>query len=241
MKRLFAVLTLCALLPMTAMAQTTAAIAPVTNTMEQSAVLTTVGSAEVSVKPDMVLLTFHMVSTATTVAAAQEAAVQQVDALSQALEGLQISSEDIYTSAYAVTTQYSYQYGKLGEGETPTGYNISSDIAVRLRQLNQLGQVVDVALQLGAEADYDLSFESSKIQEAYDKAMALAVGDGMRKAELLAASAGKTLGALKTVTELEEGLNPTEQVRAASDDSAENILRYLLTIEASVEVSYEMK
>lgn len=200
------------------------------------------GSAEVTVQPDIAVLTFDVRSTAETVTAAQNANADKLKTLNAALEAYGVLSEDIYATYYSVDTVYSYQYGKLGEGESPSSYSVTRDLIVKLHDVGMVGGVIDVALQNSAENSYSLTFESSQAQAAYDRALEMATADAMRKAALLAKASGLTLGQLTGVQEQDANARAADvngslvEAAATADD-----VNYIMRVDACVEVSYQVQ
>ena len=200
--------------------------------------LTAIGSGVVTLSPDIAVLTFRLSSTAATVAEAQGASAASAEGLYAALEGVGVSREDTHAVSYSTATLYSYQYGKLGEGESPSGFTVTSDVVVRLKDLQALGTVIDVAMQSGADSSYEMSFESSQAQAAYDRALGLATTDAMRKAELLAEASGLTLGPILSIRECGEGAAPSGEQETMPGTEVEGGLHYEIQVSAYVEVRY---
>lgn len=242
MKRLISLLVCCLMLVGTALAEGSAIPTPGPEQLSQktqATVLTAVGQGTVSLAPDIAVLTFHLKSTAATVADAQNASMNNAEALYAALESVGVKREDIYNVNYRTATVYSYQYGKLGEGENPSGYSVDNDVMARLRDVKALGMVIDTAMQNGADSSYEMSFESSQAAAAYDHALTLAAADGMRKAELLAKASGLRLGKLLSLRECPDSAASVSVEEDLSDPEEPNSLRYALQVTASVEICYE--
>ncbi len=235
MKRLALLLLalMLALAPLAAMAQAEASesapgdAAPAVEPTEIHAI----GSASVPLPADIAVLTLFVSATGDTVTDAQAAAEAVMTALTEAIAQKGVEPDDVQTVSYGVETIYNYQYSKLGEQETPSGYSVSSDIRVRVRDAERVGEVIDAAVLSGAKSSYELTFESSRQQEAYLEALSLATADAMQKAALLAKASGLTLGALKSVTET--------QPAAVADIGANT--RTDLAAVAAVEVCYRVE
>ena len=85
-----------------------------------------------SLPADVVVLTLCVQGAGDTVTAAQDKAEQVMQSLRSALAEMGISEHEAQTAYYGVETVYNYQYSKLGEKETASGYTVSIDLAVRL-------------------------------------------------------------------------------------------------------------
>ena len=198
-------------------------------------VLTAVGVGTVTLAPDVAVLTFQLSNTAITAAEAQATSAAAAERLCAALETAGVSRENMHIVHYAAETVYDYQYGKLGEGATPSGAYARQSVSVRLEELSTLGALIDSALQNGAESSYELRFESNQTQEAYNRALRLATEEAMRKAALLADVSGLTLGRLLSLRELESS---QAAVGVADGASATANTRYQITVTARAEARY---
>ncbi|MEG2481562.1 MAG: SIMPL domain-containing protein [Clostridia bacterium] len=215
----------------------------------QPASICATGSARVPIVSDHAVLTLCMRKNAKSVEAAQLAADAALAALHDALLSIEgVTSADIHTEYNGVKTLYHYQYGKLGQQETPAGFQVSAHLAVTVKNKALLGRVLDTAIQNGAENSYRLAFQSSQTSAAYDTALAQATAEAVRKVQLLAQAAGLTLGKLQSVTELSSLSEQSEAVSggAQSGDAVVNVeieqaevpLDSALSVEAVVRVCY---
>ncbi|MEF9878733.1 MAG: SIMPL domain-containing protein [Clostridia bacterium] len=218
----------------------------------QPASICATGSARVPIVSDHTVLTLCVLKSANSVEAAQLAADAALAALHDALLSIEgVTAADIQTEYDGVKTLYHYQYGKLGQQETPAGFQVSAHLAVTVKNKALLGRVLDAAIQNGAENSYRLAFQSSQTSAAYDTALADATAEAVRKAKLLAQAAGLTLGALQSVTELstlsgQSAAVSGEAQSGVADQNAEAQqeevpLDSALSVEAMVQVCYAAK
>src|SRR5262249_51333353 len=70
----------------------------------------------------------------------------------------------------------------------------SYDLSVTVRKLDQMGDVLDGAVEAGANRNLAISFGCSKIDELVDEARAKAVAEARKKANLYVTGAGARLG-----------------------------------------------
>lgn len=127
-----------------------------------------------SLPADIVVLTLCVQGSGDTVTAAQDKAEQVMQSLRDALAQMGISEHDAQTAYYGVETVYNYQYSKLGQQETASGYTVSIDLAVRLDDPTRVGEVIDAAIRTGAQNSYELAYESSEARDAYFEALGAA-------------------------------------------------------------------
>ena len=226
MKKLMALLLLAALLlPTLALAD--------------EATLTVIGTASVTVRPDMARISVGVESKAKTVNEASEANAQTMTAVIEAIKAAGVAENDLSTENYYVGMEYNY--GSFGDPEVE-GYSVSNTLNVRIRDTEKIGAIIDAALAAGANQVYGVTFLSSEEKDAHDEAMTLAIQEGMRKAALMAMAAGKQLGALESV---EESGSYAYAVNTSYDDkvmaAGTSIMAENLTVTASVTMTYELR
>ena len=204
---------------------------PAADLTAQETTIRATGTESVSLPADIVVLTLCVQGSGDTVTAAQDKAEQVMQSLRDALAQMGISEHDAQTAYYGVETVYNYQYSKLGQQETASGYTVSIDLAVRLDDPTRVGEVIDAAIRTGAQNSYELAYESSEARDAYFEALGAATADAMAQAILLAEASGLELG---RVTEVQGD----ESTVMATSVSAETPVHPHLSVTATVEVCY---
>lgn len=207
--------------------------------LAEDAALKVIGTASVTVRPDMARVSVGVESKAATVQEASKANAQTMNAVIEAIKASGVAENDLSTENYYVGV--SYDYSSFGE-PTVEGYNVSNTLNVRIRDTEKIGAVIDAAIAAGANQVYGVTFLSSEEKDAHDEAMALAIQEGMRKATLMAMAAGRQLGALE---EIEESGSYAYAVNTSYDAKAmaagTSIMAENLTVTASVTITYELK
>ena len=232
---------ICVALTLLLMMTVPFAVAMETFPLAENVLLTTTGNASVMITPDFVTVSLGVSTQAATVAQAQAENAAQIQAVINALVAQGVAEKDIQTSYFGVNPVYDYSYS--GSEEKVRAYAVENNMQVIVRDIAKASAVLDAAMAAGANRSYGLNFDSSKRAEAYDQALTLAVQEAMRKAEILAAAAGKTLGAMLTVTEQGASYNGVYPVNARSMDAAGGtpIMSGGITVDASVTVAYQTK
>lgn len=160
---------------------------------EDDRVLKVTGSATVTLAPDTVTIRLGVNTKDQNVQTAQQQNAQIMEAVKQAIFALGVEEKDVITDYFNVynTTDYS------ADGQPKKEYFVIEHmLRVTVRDLNQVGAVLDAAVNAGANQSSGIEFSSSKANEAYQKALARAVEDAAMKAQIMAAAAGKQLGDL---------------------------------------------
>ena len=101
-----------------------------------------------------------------------------------------------------------------------TGYTVSNNVQVRVRDLTKLGAILDEAIGAGANAVNGVEFIVSKESELLDGARKSAVEDARRKAALYAEAAGAKLGPITTLSEQTIGPPPRPMYRMEAASAA---------------------
>jgi uncharacterized protein YggE len=124
-----------------------------------------------------------------------------MDAVTEALKGMGVASEDLQTAGFNVWTEEVYDPVAGG----PTGdrlYHVSNQLRVVVRDLSSIEGLLDDALGAGANNINGLTFSIEDTSGLIDNARADAVADAQTRAEHLAAQMGVTLGDPISATEL---------------------------------------
>jgi hypothetical protein len=140
------------------------------------------------------------------------------------LRSLGIERKDIQTANFNLNPQYDYNR-ETGE-QTFTGYQVSNNVQVMLRDLERAGEVLDALVGAGANTIYGPNFMLEDDVEAKATARRNAFQRGMRQAEEFARMAGYSGVRLLEVSESFQGSGPVPQgamarvsAEAASDAS----------------------
>lgn len=230
-KLLTLLLTLAMLLPVFAQAEHAAA---------PGATITVSGNATVTLKADYAQVTVGVSTKAPTVEEASRKNTAAIHAVIAALTEAGVLEEDIATSNYSVNAEY--DYSSMG-GQRLTGYNVSNQLNVTIRDMEHIGATLDKATAAGANTIYNIQFLSTKADAAMDEATAYAVQDAMRRAQLLADAAGLQLGSIVSITDTVTGYGGMPRTYKSTMDSAagNSILPDDASVSASVTIVFELK
>lgn len=206
--------------------------------------LTVHGTSSITLKADYGSINLGVNTKGATVAEAQAANSETMDKVIAAIREQGVAEEDIVTSSFNVYANYDYQYSKLTEGESVSGYQVENMLMVTVRDLNKISKVLDAAMGAGANQSYGITFSSSEQAKAYDEALKAAAKDGARKAELLAASMDKALGELVTMEEKEYSYNlygGSAMYKAEDAAAGTPILAGQIVVNATVSLTYNFE
>ncbi len=234
MKKLFALILALILtaLPLASLAETVA--------VTEGATITVTGSAAVTLRADYARISVGVSTKAETVEEASKQNTAAIHTVIAALTEAGVKEEDIATSNYSVHAEY--DYSSFG-GQKLSGYNVTNQLTVILRDMEHIGATLDKATAAGANNIYNIEFLSTKADAAQDEATAYAVQDALRKAKLLAEAAGLNLGGIVSIEENSSGYYVTARTYAAKDAVAtsNSILPDDTSVSASVKIVFELK
>lgn len=158
-------------------------------TTQKTDTFSVMGQGTVSVSPDVAVVNAGVTVSAGTVKQAQNELNTKINAVSSAIKKLGVSDKDIQTSNYSVYPQYDYQ-----AGQKITGYQASSSLMIKVRDIEKANEVIDAATANGANQVSGISFEVDDKTKAENEAREKAVSEARRKAEDAARIAGFKLG-----------------------------------------------
>jgi uncharacterized protein len=157
------------------------------------------GEGSVTVQPDYARITTGVTTRARTVKEATDANTKLMGAITAALRDFGIEQKDIQTSRFSV--QPVYAPAQPNTEPKLSGFSVSNQLNVTIRQIAMVGTILDRLIAAGANDLGGVEFLHSDLSKALDQAREAAVADARRKAELYARAAGLELGRVAWITE----------------------------------------
>ena len=178
--------------------------APIANAQAASAgaprTITVVGEGKVRIQPDVARANFGVEVVRPSVREALDENKQVMDEVLAALEAQGISERDIQTTGFSI---YAERFGPQGPlPEDQVNYRVSNNVMVVVRDLENVGAVVDLAVEAGANNIYGIEFRVDDPSSLESEARQGAVEDAAAKAEELADLTGVTVGAVLSISEV---------------------------------------
>lgn len=160
--------------------------------------IVTSATGEARVTPDRAHVLIGVQTRAATAAQAGADNATRTRAVIDAIKARGIPAAQIGTSEYNLYPEYDNREPPREGPQTPRviGYVANNTVRVEVRQLNQVGAVIDAALAAGANMVNTIQFFASNVDAARRTALGEAVGRARADAEALAKAAGGSLGAL---------------------------------------------
>lgn len=205
--------------------------------------VTVSGSGSVVAEPDIARLTGGFVREGQTAQAALAANTTTMTKVIAGVKAQGIEPRDLQTSSFHVEPVMVYPKDAAKDGPPRiTGYRVSNQVTVTVRDLAKVGDVLDRLISSGANQVHGLSFEVSKADSLKDEARRLAVQNAQRRAKLLAEAAGAELGRVVQISEETDGGAPQPAFRAkAMSAGPVPIERGSDVLEARVTATWELK
>ncbi|MDR2899110.1 MAG: SIMPL domain-containing protein [Clostridiales bacterium] len=152
--------------------------------------ITVSGQGTVKVKPDVAYITLGVQTDAKVANDAQKKNTEIMNNVIAAVKAMNIAEKDIMTSGYSIYPQYDYT------SNTPviTGHSVMNNITVTVRNIDTVGDVIDKAIEAGANTTNSIQFNVSDPSPYYAQALKTALADAKAKGLTIAESLGVKIG-----------------------------------------------
>jgi uncharacterized protein YggE len=151
------------------------------STTEPAPSITITGHGKVLYAPDMGYIHVGVSADGVTAAEAWQKNEAIVKKIFESLKDLGLAEKDFKTTNLNVQPRYLQQKDKAPKF---LGYTVTYDLVVTVRDLKQMGDLLDRMVEAGANRNMNVSFGCSKVDELLDQARANAVGDARKRASL---------------------------------------------------------
>ena len=155
------------------------------------------------------------------------------------LKAASIAAKDIQTSQLSVSPRYTQS--KEGRPATVSGYTVSNQVRVTVRDVKRLGEILDQAITLGANQMHGISFEVSTAESLKDDARKAAMQNARRRAELYATAAGVQLGQVLRISEDVRDVGGPMLQKSRAGLANVPVEAGTQTLEVEVHVTYALK
>lgn len=174
--------------------------------------ITVVGDSQTKVAPDTAVITFSVVTQNSQALTAQQENARKSEAVKTAVEAIVSNAKpEIKTNDYSLSPEQDYYSGKMPK---IVGYEVKNTITVSIKDLSQVGAVIDAATKAGANSVEGIAFVLREDSPAQGDALALATKQAMAKAQAIAQSLN---GKIVRVVETTEGGVPNQQPNSFND------------------------
>lgn len=179
--------------------------------------ITVNGEANISAEPDQAQIDIGVVTQARTAPEASKENAERLTRVLAEIKKLLGKEDEVKTSGYSLTPNYRYPQG--GKPEI-VGYTASNTVRIKSARLDQVGRLIDAAMQAGANNVNRLVFTLKNEQAAQLEALRTASAKAKSKAEAIAGSLGLKIVRISAVTEGERTVQPVfRQAMAARGEA----------------------
>ena len=202
------------------------------------------GSGEALLAPDIAYIYVGVHTENATAAEAVEENTAQTETLMQAIRDFGIDPKDIRTTNFSIYPMDRFD-PSTGMPSGEKVYAVDNTVYVTARDLAKLGDLLDTAVEAGANNINSVQFDVAEKDEALKQARAEAVKDAESQAQSLAQAAGLSLGEIQSISFSEAQPYPIFDGKggggAVAAEAAVPIQPGQLTFTVAVNVTYELK
>jgi uncharacterized protein YggE len=199
-------------------------------------IITVTGEGEVSIAPDLAVLTAGVTTTGKTAREASETNAKAMTSVMGALKTIGIEERDIATTRLSL-----FPLRDQKVEQRVTGFQAANQLTVKIRDVAKTADVIDRLVAAGVNDIGDVQFVVSAPSKPLDAAREAAIADARRKAELYAKAAGVILGQAKMISEEGVAAPPPIMMRAGREAAGTPVSAGEQTQRVSVTVSYELQ
>jgi len=196
-------------------------------------------SGMVVVEPDLAHISTGVVTEGET---AKDAIARNNAVMGKLIAGLKaggIAARDIQISALNVEPRYTQ--AKDGRPAVLSGYRVTNQVRLTVRDVTKVGEVLDQAITLGANQVHGIGFDVANAETLKDEARKQAIANARRRAELYATAAGVQLGPVLQITESGHAMRPFAGAQRAAMAASVPIEAGTRTLAVEVHVTYGLK
>ncbi|MCA0928684.1 SIMPL domain-containing protein [Ruegeria profundi] len=201
--------------------------------------ITVDASGIVQAAPDMATITVGVTNEDPQASNAMQATSDAVSLILKRLEDMGLEARDVQTRDLSLSPVWSGRNTSTGNRPEISGFVASNTVQVRVRDLAQLGTIMDGVIEDGANDFRGLTFGVQDPTPLQAEARAKAVAEAMAKAEQLAQAANVSLGPVQQISEQVGGVRPAPMMRAMDVSEAGGVPVASGEISVSVNVSME--
>ena len=166
------------------------------------------GTGEMNLSPDIALIRLGVETTSPSVTEARDEAATAMDAVVAAVKAKGLTDEDIQTTSFNIWPQYDRQEvmtnGVRSSIRVLSGYTVSNDAVIKVRDLDSVGTIIDDVVNAGGDAaringiDFSIEDPSAYTTQLREDA----VNAALESAKHFATLTGITIGKLVYITEV---------------------------------------
>lgn len=169
--------------------------------------ITVVGEGIVNIKPDIAKTT---IGVETVKASVKEASIENQAIIADVLAALKaagIADKDMQTAGFNMYAEQMSNPDSKPEDAPQMRYHVTNQVQITIRDTEKVGEVLDAAIEAGANNSYGIEFNLDDQKSARADARTAAIENAGDRAEELAGLTGVTVGRVLSISEV-IGSNP---------------------------------
>ena len=208
--------------------------------------ITVVGEGKASVSPDVAQANLGVEVLAPTVKEATEEARERMTAIMAALQEAGVAEKDIQTSNYSIYFDRYPEIRTMVEAEpleVEGNYRVSNMVRIKIRDLGEIGSVLDGVIEAGANNVYGVNFTVDDPDEVESEARSEAIANAKTRAKELAELNGVNLGEVLQISEViggpftTVGMSVAKEYAAAASSISPGELEFSVQIQATYAIA----
>jgi uncharacterized protein len=203
--------------------------------------ITVTGMGSVTLTPDLAYVYIGVQTQDASASTAMSNNTSRAQAVIEAIKTFGVADKDIQTSNFSISPQPIYDDSYNITGYT---YMVQNTVHVTVRDLEELGSLLDAAFEAGANTINSISFDVADRTEAVSQARLAAVENARRQADELAEATGVSVGDVQTISYYDSTPIVTQYVQVrdmAPSASSVPIESGSLEISTTVTIVYAIK
>jgi uncharacterized protein YggE len=213
---------------------------PAIQPTDSSETITVSATGDAKAQPDTAVVRVAVEATDADAAAARTAVAENISAVRDALAEMGIEDDQVRTSDYRI---YEDRHDpRSTSDDTETTYRARHVLSIDVEDIDQVGTIIDSAVDAGATSVHDVRFGLSDDtrQELQNEALENAMSDARVQASTLAESADLEIDGVASVETVDRHTPRTTYVMeaAAADGASTDISTGPVSVSAQVTVTY---
>lgn len=202
------------------------------------------GEGKLKLKPDTATIKFTVETASEDRLKALEENSKKMDKVIKELKKKNVKDDQIETSQVSINPIYKYEMEEPYE-QVLEGYQVVNSISVKTKELDKIGDLIDISVKAGSNRIDGIAYSSSKANEYYNQALELAVKSAKEKAEIIAKASGTRIKSINSINENYGNYYPVYEVSEMRIDEAIEppvtpIIPKNLEVISTVVVEYEI-
>ncbi|MFB3765041.1 MAG: SIMPL domain-containing protein [Methanotrichaceae archaeon] len=201
------------------------------------------GDGKVNAAPDQAII---ILGVETRNISASVAATQNAELMNKTINALLatgINKSDIQTSTYSLSIPApNDQLAAVQTGNTtkPPEFVATNQVTVMTNNTSGLGKILDAAIAAGSNNVQSINFQLRDPKPQMDRALALAIADAQRKAQVIAKAAGVKIGRVLEISGGYSYAAPAARYDLVSAAAPTPVLPGQMEVTASISMTYEI-